>query len=130
YGEQLSAHLLANVLRENGVAALYADACFCVRTDDNYGSAAPLPETAKATRAALVRLLESKKVPVLGGFIGSTIKGVTTTLGRGGSDYSAAIIGAALNAREIQIWTDVTGVLTADPRIVVNARTIPVLSYQ
>ena len=130
YGEQLSAQLLAIVLRENGVAALYVDACRCVRTDDNYGSAAPLPETAKATRAALMRLLESAKVPVLGGFIGSTKKGVTTTLGRGGSDYSAALIGSALNAREIQIWTDVTGVLTADPRIVVNARTIPVLSYQ
>jgi aspartate kinase len=70
------------------------------------------------------------EIPVLGGFIGSTEKGVTTTLGRGGSDYSAAIIGAALNAREIQIWTDVSGVLTADPRVVPAAQTIPVLSYQ
>jgi len=130
YGEQLSAQLLAMVLRENGVAARYVDACRCVRTDDTYGSAVPLPETAQATRATLMPLLESAKVPILGGFIGSTEKGVTTTLGRGGSDFSAAIIGAALNAREIQIWTDVTGVLTADPRIVVNARTIPVLSYQ
>ncbi len=130
YGEQLSAQLLAIVLRENGVAARYVDACRCVKTDDNYGSAAPLPETANATRATLVPLLESAKVPVMGGFIGSTEKGVTTTLGRGGSDYSAAIIGAALDAREIQIWTDVTGVLTADPRIVPSAKTIPVLSYQ
>lgn len=130
YGEQLSAQLLALVLREDGVAARYVDACRCVKTDEVYGSAAPLPETANATRATLVPLLESAKVPVLGGFIGSTEKGVTTTLGRGGSDYSAAIIGAALDAREIQIWTDVTGVLTADPRIVVNARTIPLLSYQ
>src|SRR5262249_31565481 len=64
------------------------------------------------------------------GFIGSTARGVTTTLGRGGSDYSAALVGAALDAREIQIWTDVTGVLTADPRIVPEARTIPLLSYQ
>ena len=78
----------------------------------------PLPETAAATRAELMPLLESSRIPVLGGFIGSTDKGVTTTLGRGGSDYSAAIIGAALEAREIQIWTDVSGVLTADPRIV------------
>jgi aspartate kinase len=130
YGEQLSAQLLTIVLRENSVAALYVDACRCVRTDDNYGSALPLPETAKATRAALMRLVGSARVPVLGGFIGSTTKGVTTTLGRGGSDYSAALIGAALKASEIQIWTDVTGVLTADPRIVDNARTIPVLSYQ
>jgi len=130
YGEQLSSQLLALVLRENGAAARYVDACRCVKTDDNYGSAAPLPETANATRATLVPLLESAKVPVMGGFIGSTEKGVTTTLGRGGSDYSAAIIGAALDAREIQIWTDVTGVLTADPRIVPSAKTIPVLSYQ
>lgn len=130
HGEQLSAQLLAIVLRENGVAGRYVDACRCVRTDENYGSATPLPETAKATRAALMPLLDSAKIPVLGGFIGSTEKGVTTTLGRGGSDFSAAIVGAALDAREIQIWTDVTGVLTADPRIVATARTIPVLSYQ
>jgi aspartate kinase len=130
YGEQLSSQLLTIVLRENGLATRYVDACRCVRTDDNYGSAAPLPETAKATRAALIPLIESAKIPVLGGFIGSTEKGVTTTLGRGGSDYSAALIGAALHAREIQIWTDVSGVLTADPRIVFNARTIPILSYQ
>ena len=69
-------------------------------------------------------------IPVVGGFIGSTKEGATTTLGRGGSDYSAALIGAALDAREIQIWTDVSGVLTADPRVVAAARTIPVLSYQ
>ena len=75
-------------------------------------------------------LLQAAKIPVLGGFIGSTLRGVTTTLGRGGSDYSAAIIGSALAAREIQIWTDVSGVLTADPRIVPQARTIPMLSYQ
>jgi len=90
----------------------------------------PLPEATAATRAELIPLLESARIPVLGGFIGSTGNGVTTTLGRGGSDYSAAIIGAALDAREIQIWTDVSGVLTADPRIVNKARTIPVLSYQ
>ncbi|HMG74952.1 MAG TPA: lysine-sensitive aspartokinase 3 [Pyrinomonadaceae bacterium] len=130
YGEQLSAQLLAAVLRESKLAARYVDARRCLRTDDNYGSAAPLPETAAATRAELMPLLEASRIPVLGGFIGSTDKGVTTTLGRGGSDYSAAIIGAALAGREIQIWTDVSGVLTADPRLVRKARTIPVLSYQ
>jgi aspartate kinase len=130
YGEQLCSQLLAAVLRENQLAARYVDARRCLRTDDNYGNAAPLPETAPATRAELIPLLESSRIPVLGGFIGSTDKGVTTTLGRGGSDYSAAIIGAALGAREIQIWTDVSGVLTADPRIVKKARTISVLSYQ
>src|SRR5262249_5024860 len=81
-------------------------------------------------RMVLFPRVKVAKIPVLGGFIGSTARGVTTTLGRGGSDYSAAIIGAAIGAREIQIWTDVSGVLTADPRIVPQARTIPVLSYQ
>jgi len=130
YGEQLSAQLLAAVLRENNLTTRYVDARRCLKTDDNYGSAMPLPETTAATRAELMPLLEAARIPVLGGFIGSTGNGVTTTLGRGGSDYSAAIIGAALGAREIQIWTDVSGVLTADPRIVNKARTIPVLSYQ
>lgn len=130
YGEQLSSQLLAAVLRENNLNARYVDARRCLKTDDNYGSAMPLPETTEATRSELTPLLDSSKIPVLGGFIGSTSKGVTTTLGRGGSDYSAAIIGAALSAREIQIWTDVSGVLTADPRIVKRARTIPVLSYR
>lgn len=129
YGEQLSSHLLTAVLRENGLDAIQADARRCIRTDEIYGSAAPLPATAEVARAELMPILQPGKIPVLGGFIGSTERGVTTTLGRGGSDYSAAIIGAALGAREIQIWTDVSGVLTADPRIVPQARTIPVLSY-
>lgn len=130
FGEQLSSRLLAAVLCEVGLAALYVDARRCIKTDDQYGIAAPLADTASATQAELAPLVSSGKIPVLGGFIGSTSKGVTTTLGRGGSDYSAAIIGAALGAREIQIWTDVSGVLTADPRIVPQARTVPVLSYQ
>jgi aspartate kinase len=89
-----------------------------------------LNETAKRTQAELLpALAASSRVPVLGGFIGATAAGVTTTLGRGGSDYTASIVGAALSAREIQIWTDVPGVLTADPRVVPNAVTIPRLSY-
>lgn len=130
YGEQLSSQLMAALLSENALPARYVDARSCLKTDENYGSAAPLADTAEATKAVLLPLLQAAKVPVLGGFIGSTPRGVTTTLGRGGSDYSAAVIGAAINAREIQIWTDVTGVLTADPRIVPSARTIPVLSYR
>src|SRR5437667_8267649 len=130
WGELLSSHLLTAVLRENGLAARCVDARLLIKTDDNYGSATPLAETSQDTRAELTPLIEAGETPVTGGFIASTSKGATTTLGRGGSDYSAAIIGAALDAREIQIWTDVSGVLTADPRIVANARTIPVLSYQ
>jgi aspartate kinase len=130
FGEHLSSQLLAAVLRENGLAAGYVDARRCIRTNEEYGSATPLPATNETTRAEISPLLHSAKIPVLGGFIGSTDKGVTTTLGRGGSDYTAALIGAALEAREIQIWTDVSGVLTADPRVVARAKTIPVLSYQ
>ena len=130
YGEQLSSHLLAVVLSENGLGARYIDARACVKTDEIYGAATPQSETTEATKTTLMPLLQAAKIPVLGGFIGSTARGVTTTLGRGGSDYSAAIIGAAIAAREIQIWTDVSGVLTADPRMVPQARTIPMLSYQ
>jgi aspartate kinase len=130
YGELLSAQLLAAVLREHDLAARYVDARRLIKTDESYGGAAPLRETTTTTQAALSPLIEAGEIPVVGGFIASTAKGATTTLGRGGSDYSAAIIGAALDAREIQIWTDVSGVLTADPRVVTAARTIPVLSYQ
>jgi aspartate kinase len=86
-------------------------------------------ETFAQSQRELIPILENGVVPVLGGFIGSTKQGVTTTLGRGGSDYTAALIGAALGVREIQIWTDVTGVLTADPRVVPEAQTIERLSY-
>ena len=130
YGERLSATLLAAVLRAGGVPAHYVDARRCIVTDENYGSAAPLiEETGRRTRAEIEPLIEQQKVPVLGGFIGASPDGATTTLGRGGSDYSAALVGAALSAREIQIWTDVSGVLTADPRLVPTARPVPQLSY-
>jgi len=88
-----------------------------------------MPETFAQSQSELIPVLKSGVVPVLGGFIGSTKRGVTTTLGRGGSDYTAALIGAALGVSEIQIWTDVTGVLTADPRIVPSAQTVERLSY-
>jgi aspartate kinase len=86
-------------------------------------------ETSMHTENELRPVLEKGIVPVLGGFIGATTGGTTTTLGRGGSDYTAALIGAALGVKEIQIWTDVTGVLTADPRVVPNAQTVDGLSY-
>jgi len=134
YGEHLSSQLITAVLCERGVSAMHVDARRCIKTDDNYGNATPQPETAAAVRSEVKSLIDARKVPVLGGFIGSTLGGITTrattTLGRGGSDFTAAIVGAALDAKEIQIWTDVTGVLTADPRVVSEAQTIPVLSYQ
>ncbi len=131
YGERLSAAMLAAVLMENKVLARDVDARRCIITNDDYGCAAPLmDETFRNTQEQLQPLIESSCVPVLGGFIGSTVTGETTTLGRGGSDYTAALIGAALEASEIQIWTDVPGVLTADPRLVSHARTVPQLSFE
>jgi aspartate kinase len=117
-------------LNQRGVEARQVDARRCIITDEEHTCAAPLMrETFAHTQNELRPLLESGVVPVLGGFIGATTQGVTTTLGRGGSDYTAALIGAALNVDEIQIWTDVTGVLTADPRVVPEAQTIERLSY-
>ena len=130
YGEHLSSGLLAAVLRENGLPARFVDARCCIVTDNQHGCAAPLwEETNQYTRAELLPVLDEGVIPLLGGFIGATLSGKTTTLGRGGSDYSAAIIGAALGVREVQIWTDVPGVMTADPRLVPQAQTVPVMSY-
>jgi aspartate kinase len=131
YGERLSAALLAAVLIENQVVCTDVDARRCIITDDEHGCATPLmDETVRSTRRQLEPLIACGCTPVLGGFIGATVDGVTTTLGRGGSDYTAAIIGAALEAKEIQIWTDVPGVLTADPRLVATARTVPHLPFE
>ncbi|HEV2762927.1 MAG TPA: lysine-sensitive aspartokinase 3 [Pyrinomonadaceae bacterium] len=130
HGERLSSVLLAAVLAEAGLPAVHADARRFVTTDEAHGHATPLEaETEQRTRAELGPLVERGRIPVLGGFIGATADGATTTLGRGGSDYTAALVGAALRARVIQIWTDVSGVLTADPRVVGAARTVPRLSY-
>lgn len=131
HGERLSAAMLAAVLRENQVSSVAVDARRCVITDEEHGCATPLmPETFSSARQHLEPLIAQGVVPVLGGFIGSTRDGKTTTLGRGGSDYTAALIGAALEANEIQIWTDVPGVLTADPRLVPHAQTVPHLSFE
>lgn len=130
FGEILSSNLTAAVLNERGVEARQFDARRCIITDEDHTCAAPLmKETFARTEHELRPLIESGVVPVLGGFIGATLQGATTTLGRGGSDYTAALLGAALKVDEIQIWTDVTGVLTADPRVVPEAQTIERLSY-
>ncbi len=130
-GERLSAPLLAAVLRTQGVRGQFVDACGLIVTDQAHGNATPLGEiTTERCRANLLPLLGSGIVPVVSGFIGATKEGLLTTLGRGGSDFSAALIGAALPADEIQIWTDVDGVMTADPRLVAGARTLPEISYE
>ena len=130
FGETLSSALLAAVMNQRGIAARQVDARSCIITNEEYTCAAPLvTQTFAGCQKELRPLLDDNVVPVLGGFIASTIDGATTTLGRGGSDYTAALVGAALSAGEIQIWTDVTGVLTADPRVVPEAQTIERLSY-
>lgn len=130
HGERLAANLLTLVLEERGIPAEYVDARRCVITNDEHGNAEPLlAEVRQRTAAELLPLVEKKRIPVLGGFIGATQAGVTTTLGRGSSDYSATLIGAALHAREIEIWTDVDGIQTADPRLVQTTRTVPHISY-
>ena len=129
-GERLAAPLLAAVLRAHGVAAEWVDASEIIVTTNQFGSADPIMEpTARHARTRLSPLLQGGVVPVVTGFVGATQEGISTTLGRGGSDYSAAILGAALDADEVQIWTDVNGIMTADPRIVPAARTIPEISY-
>ncbi len=131
HGERLCAALFAMVLEHHDVPATYVDARPCILTDDDHGNANPLMhEVRSRTTTRLNPLLELKRVPVLGGFIGATAQGVTTTLGRGSSDYTATLIGAALQVEEIQIWTDVDGAQTANPNLVTATRTIPVISYE
>lgn len=131
YGEQLSSRLLAEVLKAKGVNARQVDARRLIVTDDEYGAATPLiDETNELIKLELEPIISAGEIPIMGGFIAANRGGETTTLGRGGSDYSAALVAAALHARELQIWTDVTGVMTCDPRICSDARTIPVLSYE
>jgi aspartate kinase len=129
-GEILSTPLLASAITAAGCDAEPVEATELIVTTDRFGSAEPLmKETRSKTRERLLPGIENGRVPVITGFIGATAEGVTTTLGRGGSDYSAAIIGAALDADEIWIWTDVDGVMTANPAEVPSARTLREISY-
>lgn len=129
YGERISSRMMALALEETGVPAQAVDARTVLVTDDRHTQAQPqLPATYQRLAKVKAIVLE-EIVPVLGGFIGATEDGVTTTLGRGGSDYSASIFGAGLDADEIQIWTDVDGVLTTDPRVLDQVRLIRTISY-
>lgn len=130
-GERLSAPLVAAALAEGGVASEAIEATEIVVTDSCHGGADPLMDpTCERCEARLRPLLDHDIVPVVTGFIGATEEGVLTTLGRGGSDYSATIVGAALQADEVIIWTDVDGLQTSDPRLVDGGSTIPELSYR
>lgn len=129
-GEQLSARILAALLHQRGGRGEAVDATGLILTDDTFRNAAPLMDGTRASVSTrLSPLLDDGLIPVVTGFIGATDEGVATTLGRGGSDYSAAIIGDCLDADEVWLWTDVDGVMTTDPRIVPDAQVLPTLSY-
>lgn len=129
-GECMSARIVAAALRSRGLRSKAIDATELVVTDDNFGDATPdMLETTLKAKSRLMPLLKDGVIPVVTGFIGATPSGVLTTLGRGGSDYSGGILGAALSADEVIIWTDVNGFMTADPNLVSNAQTIPEISY-
>jgi bifunctional aspartokinase / homoserine dehydrogenase 1 len=129
-GEKLSALLVAEALRAGGAASEAVDGSQVIVTDTVFGAASPLmEETAAAAHARLGPLLDRGVIPIVTGFNGATANGEPTTLGRGGSDFSAAIVSAALDAAELWIWTDVDGILSGDPRVVEDARILPEVTY-
>ncbi len=130
-GERMSSAIFNAYLNENGIASELVDARSFMVTNEQYTKAAPLFDAIeRLAPEKIMPHIAKGKVVVTQGFIGATMNGITTTLGRGGSDYSAAIIGAALGVDEIQIWTDVDGIMTSDPRIVPNAMKLDILSFQ
>ncbi|HMG03634.1 MAG TPA: lysine-sensitive aspartokinase 3 [Edaphobacter sp.] len=131
FGERLSSRMVAAAFDQRGLNGTHVDARTCVITDANYGKAAPQETAIEAKLTELVLpLIEEGRTPVMGGFIGSTVEGITTTLGRGGSDYTAALVGGGLHAGAIEIWTDVNGIMTTDPRICPDALRVKSISFE
>jgi aspartate kinase len=131
FGEKMSSLICVAAFQRQGIPAVHVDACEIMITDNTFTRAEPQPEAiAEACRASVIPLVRDGKVPIMGGFIGSAQgTGVITTLGRGGSDYSASLFGAAVRADAIEIWTDVDGMLTADPRVVPDAKLIEQIAF-
>ena len=130
FGEVLSSKIVAAAFTARGLPGAHVDSRQCLLTDSAYTRAVPqYEETNERLRKRVQPLIDAGKVPVMGGFIGANSSGITTTIGRGGSDFSAAIFGAGLHAERIEIWTDVDGMMTTDPRIVPTARRIKVISF-
>ncbi|HEX7832027.1 MAG TPA: aspartate kinase [Thermoanaerobaculia bacterium] len=130
-GEKLSSVLFAYSMMMRTLPGEFVSAEDVIWTDDTFGGATPdMARTRDAAAKTLLPMIERHRIPVMGGFIGRTLNGATTTLGRNGSDYSAAIVAAAVGADEVQIWTDVDGLLTCDPRLVPSARVIDLLSFE
>ncbi len=131
FGERLSSRIIAEAFEEQGLQGAHVDARSCIVTDAGYGKAVPQEGAIEAKLAAIVLpLLNAGKTPVLGGFIGATSEGITTTLGRGGSDYTAALVGGGMHAGAIEIWTDVNGIMTTDPRICPDALRVKTISFE
>lgn len=131
FGERLSSRIVAEAFEQRGLSGAHVDARTCVITDSNYGKAAPLEDAIEKKLTELVLpLILAGKTPVMGGFIGSNVEGTTTTLGRGGSDYTAALVGGGLHAGAIEIWTDVNGIMTTDPRICPDALRVKTISFE
>ncbi len=129
-GELASSRIVAEAFKARQIPAVWVDARAVLVTDAEHTAAMPdMDATCSRTQQLVAPQRAGRNVAVMGGFIGATASGVTTTLGRGGSDYSAAIFGACLDVDEIQIWTDVDGMLTADPRVVANPKLVPQLSF-
>jgi aspartate kinase len=130
-GEGFSSRIVQAAFAHAGIDAVWVDARACIITDAAHTQATPLwDDTSRRLQAVLAPVLADSKVPVLGGFIGATRDGIPTTLGRGGSDFTAAIVGAALYASRIEIWTDVDGILTTDPKLCPEARRVPTMSFE
>src|SRR5260370_33724215 len=131
FGERLSSRMVAGAFAQRGLNGVHVDARTCIITDAHYGKAAA-QETAieQKLQSLVLPLVQAGQTPVMGGFIGSTIDGVTTTLGRGGSDYTAALVGGGLHAGAIEIWTDVNGIMTTDPRICADALRVKTISFE
>jgi aspartate kinase len=131
FGERVSSKIAAAAFSQRQIEAAHVDSRQCIVTDSNFGKAVPqFEETDERLKEVIQPLLERGHVPVMGGFIGATRQGVSTTLGRGGSDFSAAIVGAGLNAGRIEIWTDVDGMMTTDPNLCRDARRIKTISFE
>jgi aspartate kinase len=131
HGERISSLIVAAAFHDKGIHAAHVDAREIIITDSEFQKAAPLDDIIeRRAQEKLLPLIEQHKVPVMGGFIGSNEAGVTTTLGRGGSDYTGALVGGALNTEAIEIWTDVDGIMTTDPRICPDALRVKVISFE
>jgi aspartate kinase len=131
FGERLSSKMIAEAFDQHGLRGAHIDARSCIVTDATYGKAVPRENLIEERLAAIVLpLIEAGKTPVIGGFIGSTIDGITTTLGRGGSDFTAALVGGGMHAGAIEIWTDVNGIMTTDPRICPDALRVKTISFE